>query len=229
MYGAPVITVHHLENSRSQRVLWLLEELGVAYEIKRYDRDKTTSLAPKALRDIHPLGKSPLVVDGDRVIAESGAIVSYLIETYGKGELRPQSGTSARDRYEFWLHYAEGSLMPLLLLRLIFGRIRTGPIPFFIKPVANMIVDKVENAFTLPQLKLHFTYINDELGKSEWFTGDTLSGADIQMSFPLEAGRTRMDYGPYPNISKYVDRVHARPAYQRALEKGGPYDYGPRK
>lgn len=222
-----VITVHHLENSRSQRILWLLEELGVPYEIKRYDRDAKTSLAPRALRAIHPLGKSPLVEDGDHLVAESGAIITYLLDTYGKGELRPEAGSKARDRYEFWLHYAEGSLMPLLLLKLIFGRIRTGPIPFFIKPVANMIVDKVEGAFTSPQLDLHLGYINDELGRSAWFAGDTLSGADVQMSFPLEAGRLRVDYAKYPNIQAFVEKVHARPAYQRALEKGGPYAYGP--
>ena len=195
------------------------------YEIKRYERDKKTSLAPPELKQIHPLGKSPLITDGDHVVAESGAIVTYLIDKYGNGRLRPEAGSSARDRYEFWLHYAEGSLMPLLLLRLIFDRVRNGPVPFFIKPIARGIADKVEGAFTTPQLNLHMGYINDELGKSPWLAGDELSGADIQMSFPLEAGRTRAKFERYPNVIAFVDKFQARPAYKRALEKGGTYDY----
>ncbi len=222
-----VITVHHLEDSRSQRILWLLEELEVAYEIKRYERDASTRLAPPALRAIHPLGKSPLVQDGDRVVAETGAIITYLLDTYGEGRLRPEAGTPQRQQYEFWLHYAEGSLMPLLLVRLIFDRIRKAPLPFFIKPVAKLLVGKVDDAFTSPQLNLHYDYINDQLNGTEWLVGDALTAADIQMSFPLEAGRTRMDYSAYPHIDAFVRRVHARPAYLRALEKGGPYAYGP--
>ena len=222
-----MLTVHHLEDSRSQRILWLLEELEVPYEIKRYERDKTTRLAPAELRAVHPLGKSPLIQDGDQVVAETGAIITYLIDTYGEGRLRPSAGTPEYQRYDFWLHYAEGSLMPLLLVRLIFDRIRNGPLPFFIKPIAKLLVSKVDEAFTSPQLALHYGYINEQLNGSEWLVGSELTGADIQMSFPLEAGRTRMDYGAYPNVRAYVERVHARPAYQRALDKGGPYAYGP--
>ncbi len=224
-----VLTVHHLENSRSQRILWLLEELEVPYDIKRYNRNKKTMLAPEELRAIHPLGKSPLLTDGERVIAESGAIITYLIDKYGEGRFRPDPGTDARDQYEYWMHYAEGSLMPLLLLRLMLNRIKDGPVPFFVKPLTKLIVNKVDGAFLGPQLKLHLTFINTELGKAEWLTGDHLTGADIQMSFPLEAGRTRLDFSPYPNVAAFVDRVHARPAYQRALAKGGPYQYGPKK
>lgn len=222
-----VIIVHHLEDSRSQRILWLLEELELPYELKRYPRDKKTRLAPPELRDIHPLGKSPAVVDGDTVVVESGAIVTYLLDQYGQGRLRPEAGTAARQRYEFWLHYAEGSLMPLMLLRLIFDRIKSAPVPFFIKPLTKSIVGSVDAAFTNPQLKLHMGYINDELSKHPWLTGDAMTAADILMSFPLEAGRFRIDYRPYKNVQAFVDRVHALPAYRRALERGGDYTYGP--
>ena len=220
-----MLTVHHLENSRSQRILWLLEELGAPYEIKRYARDTKTSLAPPELRAIHPLGKSPVITDGDRVVAESGAIVTYLIETYGQGQWRPAAGTPEHDRYEFWIHYAEGSLMPLLLLKLILGRIKTAKLPFFVRPIANSIADKVDGAFPAPQLQLHLGYINDQLAQTTWLAGEQPTGADVQMSFPLEAARTRVDMGAYPNISEYVDRIHSRPAYKRGLEKGGPYAY----
>lgn len=220
-----MLTVHHLESSRSQRVLWLLEELGVPYEVKRYERDKKTMLAPRELRAVHPLGKSPVLTDDGRTVAESGAIVEYLIERYGKGALLPAVGTPERLRYTYWLHYAEGSAMPPLLLKLVFEKMKTGPVPFFLKPVVRGIADKVMTMFVNPQLKLHVDYMEAELGKSEWFAGDQMTGADIQMSFPLEAvaSRAARDLS-LPNITAFLKRIHARPAYQRALERGGPYE-----
>ena len=220
-----MITVHHLNNSRSQRVLWLLEELGLPYEIKHYHRDKQTMLAPPELRAIHPLGKSPVITDAGNTIAESGAIVEYLVGRYGNGRLIPAEGTPERLRYTYWLHYAEGSAMLPLLLKLIFGRIATAPMPFFIKPIARGIVKNVRNAFIDPQLKLHLEFVEGELGKSTWFAGEEFSAADIQMSFPLEATAARG--GPDAGTAKlqaFLQRIHARPAYQAALEKGGVYE-----
>jgi glutathione S-transferase len=218
-----MLTVHHLENSRSQRVLWLLEELGVEYEIKRYARDKKTMLAPPELRAVHPLGKSPVITDDGITVAESGAIVEYLVERYGAGRLLPPAGTPERLRYTYWLHYAEGSAMPPMLLKLVFERMKTGPVPFFVKPIVRGIADKVLDMFVDPQLKLHVGYMESELGKSPWFAGDEMTGADIQMSFPLEAAATRVTGTPMPHITAFLAKIHARPAYQRALERGGPY------
>lgn len=222
-----MIIVHHLNNSRSQRILWLLEELGVPYEIRRYQRDPQTMLAPPALRAIHPLGKSPVITDGEFTLAESGAIVEYLADRYGAGTLIPAHGTPARLRCNYWLHYAEGSAMPPLLLKLVFRRIETTPMPFFAKPVAKSIARKVQGDFVDPQLKLHLDYLEGELGKSEWFAGNEFSGADIQMSFPLEAAAARggLEDG-HPKCVAFLERIHARPAYARALEKGGPYEVG---
>ncbi len=220
-----MLTVHHLESSRSQRVLWLLEELGVHYEIKSYARDKKTMLAPPELRAVHPLGKSPVVVDEGKTFAESGAIVEYLVERYGKGKLAPAPGTPERLRYTYWLHYAEGSAMPPLLLKLIFERMAKGPAPFLVRPIVRGIAKKVMSTFVDPQLKLHVEYIESELGKSTWFAGDELTAADVQMSFPLEAAAARA--GPAsktPKIEAFLERIHARPAYRRALERGGPYE-----
>lgn len=217
--------VHHLENSRSQRILWLLEELGVGYELKRYERDKKTMLGPESLRALHPLGKSPLLEDKGRVVAESANIVEYILDEYGQGRLRPSSEHEDFHRYRFWLHYAEGSLMPLMLLALVIGRVRDAPVPFLVKPIAKGIAGKVHEGFIGPQTKLHLSYVEAELAGSGWFCGDDLSAADIQMSFPLEAASTRLDLSPYPNIKAFVERIHARPAYQKALERGGPYAY----
>ncbi len=219
-----MLTVHHLENSRSQRVLWLLEELGVEYEVKRYARDKKTMLAPPELRAVHPLGKSPVITDEGRTVAESGAIVEYLVERYGGGRLVPAAGTPERLRYTYWLHYAEGSAMPPMLLKLVFERMKTGPVPFFVRPIVRGIADKVLTMFVNPQLKLHVGYMETELGKSPWFAGDEITGADIQMSFPLEAAASRAAGTPMPNITAFLEKIHARPAYQRALERGGPYE-----
>jgi glutathione S-transferase len=219
-----VVVVHHLNNSRSQRVLWLLEELGVEYEIKRYERDAKTMLAPPSLRAVHPLGKSPVITDGAQTLAESGAIVEYLVDRYGNGKLAPAPGTAERLRYTYWLHYAEGSAMPPLLLKLVFNRIANGPMPFFAKPVAKAIANRVLTTFVDPQIKLHLDFMEAELEKSRWFAGNEFSAADIQVSFPLEAAAARagLDAGR-PKLMAYLDRIHARPAYQRALERGGAY------
>jgi glutathione S-transferase len=222
-----VIVLHHLNNSRSQRILWLLEELGVPYEIKRYQRDPKTMLAPPELRAVHPLGKSPVITDGELTLAESGAIIEYLADRYGTGTLIPAHGTSERLRCNYWLHYAEGSAMPPLLLKLVFRRVETAPMPFFVKPIAKGIAHKAQYGFVDPQLKLHLDYLEGELGKSAWFGGDAFSAADIQLSFPLEAFAARggLD-ASYPRLSAFLQRIHARPAYQRALQQGGEYRLG---
>lgn len=220
------LVVHHLENSRSQRLLWLLEELGLDYTIERYARNPETLLAPPELMRVHPLGKSPLLEDEGSVIAESGAIIEHVLDTHGDGRMRPEPGTPEHAAHRFWIHYGEGSLMPPLLLRLVFGRVRSAKVPFFVKPIATRIADQVESSFIGPQIALHFGFIEKELEGREWFCKtQEPTGADVQMSFPLEAAASRVDLSPYPNIRAFVERVHARPAYQRALERGGPYAY----
>jgi glutathione S-transferase len=219
-----MITVHHLDNSRSQRILWLLEELGLEYRIEYHRRDPKTLLAPPALRAIHPLGKAPVLTDGELVLAESGAIIEYLGDTYGAGTLMPAHGTAARRRCSYWLHYAEGSAMPPLLLKLVFRRVAAAPAPFFVRPVARAIAAKVQKAFVDPQIALHLDYLEAELGKSEWFAGEAFSVADVALSFPLEAAAVRggLDAGR-PRLWVWLERIHARPAYRRALERGGEY------
>lgn len=216
-----MITVHHLDHSRSRRILWLLEELDLPYDIKIYKRNSATMLAPPELKAVHPLGKSPVLTDGDLTLAESGAILEYLIDRYGNGRLKPEPNTPEYLRYNYWLHYAEGSAMPPLLLKLVFDRLPQGtPLP--VRPVAAMISHRVKSRFIEPQLKLHLDYLEGELKKSEWFAGGLFSGADIQMSFPLEAaqGRAGLD-GKRPKLMEFLSRIRARPAYQRALERGG--------
>ena len=222
--GRFMITVHHLNHSRSQRILWLLEELGLDYDIQRYERDPKTMLAPASLRAVHPLGKSPVITDGELTIAESGAIVDYLIERYGAGRLAPAAGTAERLRYTYWLHYAEGSAMSPLLLKLVFDKIESAPMPFFVKPIAKAISGKAKSSFIEPQIRQHLDYLEAELGKSQWFAGGEFSGADIQLSFPLEAAAARggLDAGR-PRLMDFLKRIHARPAYQRAIERGGEY------
>lgn len=215
-----MIILHHLNNSRSQRILWLLEELGLEYEIKLYERNKKTMLAPESLKLVHPLGKSPVITDGLVTVAESGAIIEYLLNVYGNGRLKPKVGTPEELRYSFWLHYAEGSLMPPLLLKLIFLKIESGPMPFFIKPIARGISKKVHEAFITPQLRLHFGYLESELQKSTWFAGEEFTAADIQLSFPIEAGHARKIFHS-PKLNAYLERIHARSAYQKALSRGG--------
>ncbi|SFL41488.1 glutathione S-transferase [Bradyrhizobium sp. NFR13] len=220
-----MLTVHHLNNSRSQRVLWLLEELGTPYEIIRYNR-QPNMLAPPELRAIHPLGKSPVITDNGNTIAESGAIVEYLVKTYGNGRLIPADNTPERLRFAYWLHYAEGSAMPPLLLKLIFMMLPKRA-PLLMRPVVNAIAAKALNTLVDPQLKQHMAFWEGELAKSEWFAGNEFTAADIQMSFPLEAASARagLEQG-HPKAMAWLAKVHARSAYQRALEKGGPYSVG---
>ncbi|MCC5644474.1 glutathione S-transferase [Nostoc sp. CHAB 5824] len=208
-----MIVVHHLNNSRSQRVLWLLEELGIEYEIKFYERDQQTMLAPPLLREVHPLGKSPVITDAEETVAESGAIIEYIVSRYGNGRLISPSGTPERLRYTYWLHYAEGSAMPPLVMNLVFNRFGTGD-------------SSVNEAFIAPQIKLHFDYIEGELHKSTWFVGEEFTAADIQMSFPLEIVAMQPELiSSRPKIKQFIERIHARPAYKRALERGGRYDF----
>jgi glutathione S-transferase len=221
-----VITVHHLNNSRSQRVLWLLEELGVAYEIQKYQRDAKTMLAPPELLKVHPLGKSPVISDDGATVAESGAIIEYLLERHGKGRLEPARGSPERLRFTYWLHFAEGSAMSPLLMKLVFDRIETSPMPFFAKPIARSISRKVKTAMIEPNLKRHLDHMERELTKSEWFAGDEFSAADIQMSFPVEASALRAGLdSSRPKLMTFLKKIHARPAFRRALERGGPYSF----
>jgi glutathione S-transferase len=221
-----MITVHHLNNSRSQRVLWLLEELGVPYEIQKYERDATTMLAPPSLMKVHPLGKSPVITDDGLTVAETGAIVEYLIERHGDGRLAPAPGTPERLRWRYWLHFAEGSAMPPLLMKLIFERIKVTPMPFFAKPIARGLSNRVLAAMVDPNLKRQLDFMEAELGRSEWFAGDAFSAADIQMSFPVEAAAQRAGLdASRPRLMAFLKRIHARPAYRRALERGGPYSF----
>jgi len=217
--------VHHLEDSRSQRVLWLLEELGVPYEVKRYNRDPVTSLAPPELYAVHPLGKSPVISDGDVSVAETGAIFEYLVETHDiDGRLKPVSGTQAARDYTYWLHYAEGSAMTNLLLKLVFSRLPERA-PMLMRPIVKRVSASAEEGFIDPRIAEHTKWWNKSLADTGYFVGDSLSAADIMMSFPLEAAATRADLTEFPHIAAFLERIHARPAYQTALEKGGPYAY----
>jgi glutathione S-transferase len=220
-----MITVHHLNDSRSQRVLWLLEELGLPYEVVRYQRDAKTMLAPPELRAIHPLGKSPVVDDGEARVAETGAVVEHLLEAHGRGRLRPAAGTAEARRFTYWLHYAEGSAMSPLLLKLIFSQLPRRA-PALVRPIVGVVARKAQAGFIDPQLASHVDYWEAELGRSEWFAGDDFSAADIMMSFPVEAGAQRA-YARVerPRLDAFLTRIHARPAYQRAMERGGPYSY----
>jgi glutathione S-transferase len=224
-----MLTVHHLETSRSQRVLWLLEELGVPYTLKLYQRDPLTKLAPAALKAVHPLGKSPVIRDGNETIAESGAILEYLVERYGaqaQGELaglQPVPGTAEYRQSRFWMHYAEGSLMNWLVMKLVFMTIPTQPMPFFVRPIARQLCAKVQAKLIDPNLATALAYMETHLSTHTWFAGDRISIADFQMSFAVEAALARgADVKQFPRLSAYRDRVVARPAYQRAMTKGGP-------
>lgn len=219
-----MITVHHLETSRSQRVLWLLEELGVPYQIVVYKRDKKTKLAPPELKAIHPLGKSPVITDGDMTVAESGAILEYLVETYGANSgLQPEPGTPAYHQSRFWMHFAEGSLMNWLVMKLVFMTIPTQPMPFFVRPIARQLCAQVQAKLIDPNVSTALAFMEDHLSKHAWFAGDTLSVADFQMSFAVEAALARgARAGSYPKLLAYKEKMIARPAYKRALEKGGP-------
>jgi len=220
-----MIVVHHLNNSRSQRILWLLEELGMEYEVKRYERDPKTMLAPPELKAVHPLGKSPVITDGELTLAESGAIIEYLVDTYGDGRLAPPVGSVERLRFSYWLHYAEGSAMTPLLLKLVFNKVESSPMPFFVKPFSKGIARQVKGKFVEPQIIQHLDYLNGELEATGWFAGAEFSAADVQMSFPLEAAAARGGLDEkWPNLIAFLQRIHLRPAYGSAIERGGEYD-----
>ena len=219
-----MIVVHHLNESRSQRVLWLLEELALPYEIRSYQRDATTRLAPPELKRVHPLGKSPVLEDAGQTIIESGAIVDHLIRRHGAGALQPATDSAEYTVYQQWLHYAEGSAMPPLLLTLVLARIRDARMPFFARPVARSIIGKAMAGFVGPQVKLHLDWMESSLARSGgWFGGERFTAADIQMSFPVEAAAARHGLAAHPQLAGFLQRIHARPAYQRALTQGGRF------
>lgn len=221
-----MITLHYLRNSRAQRIVWMLEELGLNYRVEIYERDAKTSLAPDSLKAIHPLGKSPVIEDDGKVIAESGAIIDYLAEKYGADSLLPARGSEAFEQYRYWLHYAEGSLMPLMVIKLLFDKAMSQPIPFFIKPLVGLVPKKLTELYLGPNLSNNLAFVEAHLASQEWFAGEQMTAADVQMSFPLEAFISRnADDAEFPNIRRFVAAVHARPAYQKALENCGSYDY----
>ncbi len=221
-----MITVHHLNDSRSQRVLWLLEELGLPYEIKQYQRDRQTMLAPPELRAVHPLGKSPVITDGEATVAESGAIIEYLLDRHGNGRLRPAPGTPEFLQYRYWLHFAEGSAMSPLLMKLVFDKVASSPMPFFVKPIARGISAQVLKSFVMPNIARQLDFMEGELAQRRWFAGSEFSAADIQMSFPLEASAQRAGLdASRPKLYDWLKRIHARPAYKQALQRGGPYSF----
>lgn len=219
-----MITVHHLEQSRSVRIIWLLEELGVDYSLKSYARDPKTNLAPPEYLALHPLGKAPLITDGDKVLAETGAIAEYIIDKYDAENWRPAKGSPERIAYNYWLHAAEGTLMPYLILHLFMTRMETAP-PFFMRPIIKAVTGQVRKAYLTPSLTKFYTYMDAELEGVTWFAGDTPTLADIMMSFPLQAaaGRGALD-DTYPHIMTYIERLNARPAYNVALAKSGNMD-----
>jgi len=217
-----MVIVHHLNNSRSQRLLWLLEELGVLYDIKRYQRDPKTMLAPPELRKVHPLGKSPVITDGDVTLAESGAIMEYVLEKFGRGRLMPKPGSPEKLRFTFWMHFAEGSAMPPLVMKLVLDRM--GKAPLLVRPIANAIARKVKKGFVEPNINRQLDYMESELNRSTWFAGSEFTAADIQMSFPIEAATARAGLdASRPRLMEFLARIHAREAYRAALERGGEY------
>jgi glutathione S-transferase len=220
-----MLVVHHLENSRSQRILWLLEELGLEYEMKRYGRDKQTGLAPPELKEVHPLGKAPVIVDNGVTVAESGAIIEYLLQAYDDGTLHPAPGTADWRTYTYWMHYAEGTFMPLMIISLILGRIDTAPMPFFVKPIAKGITGKVRSGYLDANISSNLAFMEQTLTESSWFCGDKFTAADVQMSFALEAAEVRTNLSrSYPHLADFLINVRARPAYKAALDRGGHYE-----
>ena len=219
-----MLTVHHLNNSRSQRVLWLLEELGTPYEIRHYQRDAKTMLAPPELRAVHPLGKSPVITDANHTIAETGAIVEYIVELYGQGRLTPEPGTPEQLRYRFWMHFAEGSAMPPLVTTLLLGETARRA-PVLVRPVARMIGRALQSSYLGPTIAAQLDLMEAELRQSSHFAGDHLTAADVMMSFPVEAAASRVGLGERPRLSAWLAAIHARPAYRQALQKGGPYAF----
>ncbi len=219
-----MITLHHLENSQSIRILWLLEELRIDYDFKMYDRDKKTFLAPAEYKAISPLGTAPVITDGDLVLPETNAIVDYILDTYGGGRLRPALGTAERGKYLFWFHAAQGSFQPLLTSAFVFGALKSR-VPFFLRPLMRAVIGQAEKAFLQPRLEALYALIEEDLGKTKWFAGDTLTAADIVMGYCMEiaAARTGMDKR-YPNAQRFLKQMHDEPAYQRALEIDGKFD-----
>lgn len=215
-----MITVHHLNESRSQRVVWLLEELQVPYEVKFYERDPKTMLAPLELKEIHPLGKSPVVTDGGAVFAESGAIMEALLRRYDtQHALRPAQESSLID-YSFWMHFAEGSMMPNLLLKLVFTKLVTQS-PFFLRPLMAAVSAKIHGLLITPNFEANFKLVEAQLSRGQWFAGEKFSAADIQMSYPLEAVNARFGFSSGPNMLRYLEAIRKRPAYQRAVSRVG--------
>ncbi|MEP0355452.1 glutathione S-transferase [Paraglaciecola sp.] len=225
-----MIILHHLNNSRSQRILWLLEELSLEYKIESYQRDSETNLGPSSLKKIHPLGKSPIITDGEVRVAESGAIIEYLINTYANQAssaelIQLELGTELHRQYVYWLHFAEGTLMPPLVAKLVLDKTKEKAKPWFVKIIAYKIVDKLMAAYYGPIIQNNMQFIEQHLERSTWFAGEQLTGADIQMSFPLEAAVARGAASDLPNVTRFVEAIHAREGYQQALAKGGKYAY----
>jgi glutathione S-transferase len=218
-----MVTVHHLNNSRSQRILWLLEELGVDYDIEKYERNPKTKLAPKSLRKVHPLGKAPVVTHDGNAIAESGAIIEYLVDVFDDGALRPDPETPEFLQYRYFMHYAEGSAMTPFLLKVVFSELpRQSPLPA--KPLMAVVAKTVDKMYISGQIDLHVDFWERELSQRPWFAGQYFTAVDIQMSFPLEAAVSNLDMSRYPKVRDFVERIHARPEYQAAIERGGEFE-----
>lgn len=217
-----MITVHHLEKSRSHRVLWMLEELGLPYELVEYKRNPKTMLGPPELRKIHPLGKSPVIDEDGIIYAESAAILEHLVERHGAGRFVPAAGSADYTRYRYFMHYAEGSVMTPLVLKLVTTRVRAAKVPFFIKPIARKIAATIDDSFTDPNLRRHIEFIEAELGRSPWFAGADFSTADIQMSYPVSGLVRTKDLGTTERMQAFLGRIRERPAYERAIDRGGP-------
>lgn len=221
-----MITLHHLENSRAHRILWMCEELGIEYQVKYYMRNPETYMAPETLKKIHSLGKSPVITDGERTLAESGLIVEYLRDVYGDESWQFKAGSDDALDEKYWIHFSEGSLMTYMVMQLVFNKIRSARMPWFARPIAKKIASNVEQSFLHPNIKNMLTHINAHLENKTWFVGERLSAADIMMSFPLEAiGSRYPDVDQYQNIKAFVERFQERPAYKKAIEASGGYDY----
>lgn len=224
-----MITLHHLENSRSQRIIWLLEELGAEYEVRRYERNKKTNLAPPELEQIHPSGKSPVITDDSSgatlTVAETGAIVEYLIEHHGNGKLVPPTDAQAYLNYRYWMHAAEGSYAPLMVMKLLFNTIQGPKVPFVIRPITKAVAGQVCKAYIDPSIAKLMGNAEKTISHSTWFAGDQMTGADIMMIFVLEGANARLSLQEnYPNLYALMQRIHALPSYKKALEVGGPYE-----
>jgi glutathione S-transferase len=218
-----MLLVHHLNNSRSQRVLWLLEELGLPYEIRHYKRQKNLR-APPELKAVDPLGKAPILQENDLTLTETGAIVDYIVETHARGRLVPAPGSAAYWQCRHFMHHAEGSAMPPLFMKLVFGEVPKRA-PFFARGILKSAMGTLDHALVAPEIAAHLDHWSRALKGSGWFSGADFSVADIMMSFPVEAGASRLDYSRHPVLRDFLARIHARPAFRTALERGGPYAY----